>query len=210
MTKPDESNKPIKAHVFFDGQNLFRSSQEAFKIPYPNFDPKKLAFAVAQKMGWECTRTCFYTGIPEEKKEPGWHYFWKQKRLVMERDKVVVTTTTLRYRQEEIKIGGGHSITKEIAREKGIDVRIALDVVATALAAECEAIIIFSQDQDLAEAVKDVKKIAKQQNRFIHLVSAFPISETSRNKNGLRGTKECYVDWKMYDNCKDPRGYPKP
>jgi len=200
----------IECFAFIDGQNLFRSAQEAFNIPYPNFDPKKLATAVATKMGWECKATHFYTGIPDEKRDPGWHYFWKQKRLAMERDGVLVTTTALRYRKEEIKLGGGTSVTKEIAREKGIDVRIALDVVAGAMEGRCKAIIVFSQDQDLAEAIKEVKRIAKKQNRFIHLVSAFPISESARSKNGIQGTKECYIDWQMYEACKDPRSYPRP
>lgn len=210
MQKNEEKIETINAYVFFDGQNLYRSSMEAFGIAYPDFDPKKLAHEACQKLGWNCSKIKFYTGVPQETKSPGWHAFWKQKKMQMSRDGIDVTTTVLRYRMETFSMGHGADVTKEIAREKGIDVRIALDMVAAAYSDQCNGILVFSQDQDLAEAVSEVKAIAKSKKKFIHLASAFPMSRKSYNRNGLKGTKEIYIDEDLYLKCKDPRGYPKP
>jgi len=47
-----------------------------------------------------------------------------------------------------------------------VDVRIALDIVRFALETRYEVALIFSHDQDLSEAVQDVKKISMLKNRF--------------------------------------------
>lgn len=161
------------------------------------------------KLDWHCEQVRFYTGVPDER-DPGWHYFWKQKRLTMERQGVKVTTTKLRYRKETIHLNGGDSFTKDVAREKGIDVRIALDMVAAAYNKSCEAMVLFSQDQDLAEAIKEVKRVGRNDNREIAIACAFPMSESCRNRNGVRGAKELFIDWKVYQKCIDPKQYTRP
>ena len=67
--------------------------------------------------------------------------------------------------------------------------------------------LIFSQDQDLTEAVEEVKQIALAQNRWIKMASAYPLSPTSRNRRGIDKTDWLPVDRSTYDSCIDHRDY---
>ena len=71
--------------------------------------------------------------------------------------------------------------------EKGIDVRIALDVIRGAHAKQYDVAIIFSQDQDLAEVVKEIISISQEQDRWIKIASAFPKSSVYNNIRGING-----------------------
>lgn len=200
----------INTIVFIDGQNLIHSCQDAFSIPYPDFDPYKLAKKLCEVHSLNCGEVRFYTGVHEETEEPGWAAFWKQKIMNMTRDQVRVTHRKLRYRMETISLGQGSTIQKKVPREKGIDVRIALDIVAAVYDQRCENILVFSQDQDLAEAIQEANRIAGTQGRKIGMYSAVPISPTARSCRGLARTTELRFDWDFYKECKDHRGYPKP
>ena len=96
---------------------------------------------------------------------------------------------------------------KEIPREKGIDVRLALDMVRLARQEKYDVAVLFSQDQDLAEAVKDVKEIAREQERWIKLVCAFPDGPNASIRRGIRGCKPFEMDEDFYGECLDPRDY---
>lgn len=54
-----------RAVAFFDGQNLYRASRESFGYTYPNYDVKKLAYEICQKMDWDLKQVRFYTGVPD-------------------------------------------------------------------------------------------------------------------------------------------------
>jgi hypothetical protein len=97
-------------------------------------------------------------------------------------------------------------------KEKGIDVRMALDMVRLSSEKELDVAVVFSQDQDLSEAVKDVKKIASKQKRWIKIASAFPVSPFLKNARGINGTDWIRIDKATYDQCIDAKNYqpPKP
>jgi len=94
-----------------------------------------------------------------------------------------------------------------VGQEKGVDVRIALDIVRLALDDKYDVALIFSQDQDLSEAVQDVKKISILQNRWIKAACAFLISPTVQKTRGINGTDWIRVDRATYDACIDPKDY---
>ena len=58
--------------------------------------------------------------------------------------------------------------------EKGIDVRIALDVIGKAVRDEYDVAIIFSQDQDLSEVADEIRTIARQHGGNVHATSEGP------------------------------------
>ena len=91
--------------------------------------------------------------------------------------------------------------------EKGVDVRIALDIVRFALEGSYDVALIFSQDQDLIEAVQDVKKISMLQDRWIKPACAFPTSPTVQKTRGINGTDWIRIDRATYDACIDPNDY---
>jgi hypothetical protein len=117
----------------------------------------------------------------------------------MSRAHVHVTTRPLRY-AEEVLSDGTHWY---VPREKGIDVRIAIDVLTLADRKAYDVALIFSQDQDLAELVSEIREIAQRQGRWIKLASAFPVGLHTRNGRGIRNTDWIRIDKAIYDRCLD-------
>ena len=188
------------AVAFIDGQNLFHCAREAFGYSYPNYDPQKLATEVCRQRGWKLTQVRFYTGVPPKDRDPRWHEFWQKKALRMSRSRVHVVTRPLRYTEELLDDG----TYQYIPREKGIDVRIAIDVLTFADRKAFDVGLIFSQDQDLAELVPEILTFAKRQSRWIKLASAFPVGSGTENLRGIRNTDWIQIDKATYDMCLDP------
>lgn len=94
-----------------------------------------------------------------------------------------------------------------VGQEKGIDIRIALDVVRLALRKEYDVAVIFSQDQDLSEVVEEIREIASLQDRWIKIACAFPLSPTSKNKRGINKTDWITIDRTTDDACLDTNDY---
>jgi hypothetical protein len=110
-----------------------------------------------------------------------------------------------------VRLPGGGTTTVLVGQEKGIDVRLALDVVSLARANEFDVALIFSQDQDLSEVADEVRSIAREHDRWIKLACAFPSSPTYQNIRGINKTDWIKIDRTSYDACLDPHDYrPKP
>jgi hypothetical protein len=96
-------------------------------------------------------------------------------------------------------------IAVQVGEEKGIDIRLALDVIRLTREAAFDVAVIFSKDQDLAEAAVEVFTIARQQSRHVEIQSAYP--EGSHNRIGIRNTRRIVIDGATYAACLDPRNY---
>ena len=88
-----------------------------------------------------------------------------------------------------------------------MDVRIAIDVIRLAFRREYDVALIFSQDQDLSEAAQEIRVIAREQQRWIKVASAFPVSPTSTNRRGINSTDWILIDRATYEACIDARDY---
>jgi uncharacterized LabA/DUF88 family protein len=217
-----------------DGQNLFHSAREAFGYDYPNYHPLALADYICSERGWHCQQVRFYTGVPKRTDNLFWHNFWAAKRRFLTRDpRVYVFTRDTHYRNNrisfaedagriflpngqplpektELYLPTGKVIPGEFwvrtGEEKGIDVRIALDMIRLTYRNEFDVGIIFSQDQDLSE----VREIARDQHRRIELFCAFPVSDQTTNPHAIRSTTAIAIDRAAYDVCLDPSNYHRP
>lgn len=191
--------------AFFDVQNLFRHAKEAFGDGYhhPNFDPLKLHRKVAEQFGYKPNLTRFYTGVPPQSESEMWSGYWNSRSLALKRAGVYVETRKLRYHTEELPDG----TIQKVAQEKGIDIRIALDLVHCTRKKEFDVAIIFSQDQDLAEAVLEAKDIAREQQRTIKIFSAYPDSSNASTSRGIDRTDWFPFDESFYSTCIDPKDY---
>ena len=149
----------------------------------------------------------FYTGVPDASDNLFWYSFWTGKQAVMGRQGVVVFSRPLRYRNKTITLPDGSEHTFMAAEEKGIDVRIALDVIRLCRTGAYDVAMIFSQDQDLSEVAEEIRLIATEQDRWVKAVSAFPCSLTSRNRRGINKTDWIRIDRALYDTCLDFRDY---
>lgn len=195
-----------RTHVFFDGQNLFHCAKLAYGYVYPNYDPFKLAHHVCGQKGWQVDAIHFYTGLHDAAIRPVWHRFWTAKMAGMGTKKIRLIHRPLQYHDKAIMCPDGSTTVAKVGHEKGIDVRIALDVVKGAVDNLYDVALIFSQDHDLSEAVQDVREISALQDRWIRVASAFP----DNGCPGIRGTEWIKLDKNTYDSCLDPNTYSLP
>ena len=136
----------------------------------------------------------FYTGVPSPRQNAFWHGFWTNKLRFLGSRGVYV------YRGR-VSPGG---------QEKGVDVSIAVDLVALTYDRAYEVAVIVSQDWDLGPAVALAKKIARAQGRSLVFESAFP---HEGGKGSARGIPDCtwiHIDRGLYDACRDPTDYRPP
>ena len=196
-----------RASVFVDGQNLFRHAKDAFGYTFSNYDIGKLARWICEANGWNLTRTHFYTGIPDLEDDAPKHAFWSAKLAAMGRGGIKVYSRPLRYRTQRLALPDGTEHTFLKGEEKGIDIRIALDVISCANANAFDVAVVFSQDQDLTEVAREIRTIALVQKRWIRICSAFPSSPTATNRRGIDQTDWLRVSKAEYDKCIDPRDY---
>jgi len=197
--------------AFIDGQNLFHMVRDAFGYHYPNYNPRALSESVARPMGWQLTEVRFYTGVPDRADNASWSHFWSAKLLAMSRAGVRTYSRSLRYRNKTVICPGGVRHTFLVGEEKGIDVRIALDIIRGAHRNGYDVALVFSQDQDLSEVADEIRVISREQSRWIKVACAFPDSPTMSNRRGINRTDWIRIDRVTYDACIDSRDYrPRP
>ena len=205
MDEPDEK----RASVFVDGQNLFQHAKSAFGYRFPNYDVEALALHVCASTRWKLNEIRFYTGIHDAAVDPFWHSFWANKTAQMGQTGIKVLTRPLRYRNKVVRLPDGTEHSFLAGEEKGIDVRIALEVIAGARARLYDVAVIFSQDQDFSEVATELRTIAREQDRWMKIASAFPDSPTALNRRGINQTDWIRIERTVYDRCIDPRDYRK-
>ncbi len=193
--------------AFFDGQNLFHAAREAFGHSHLNYDPPALATALCGARGWTLAETRFYTGMPDKRDNAFWHHFWKAKLAQLGRSGVHTYSRPLKYRNHKMQLPDGNTASALVGEEKGIDVRIAIDVIRLAHRRAYDVALVFSQDQDLSEVADEIRLIAGEQRRWIKMASAFPSSPAARNSRGINRTDWVAIERTTYDACLDPRDY---
>jgi hypothetical protein len=199
---------------------FFRHGGTSFQIPaglpgsnlvgphhHPNYDPIKLHKTICDSKGWRPTLTRFYTGVPSAAESPMWSSYWSNRVIAMKRVGVHVTTRPIRYRKHTIIGTDGKEEVITTPQEKGIDVRLALDLVSLARKRQFDIAIIFSQDQDLQEVVQEIADISKEQERWITIACAFPSGPNASSTRGIDKTDWLEMDQGFYDQCLDPRDY---
>jgi uncharacterized LabA/DUF88 family protein len=196
-----------RAVAFVDGQNLFYAVKKAFGYAWPNYDPLALAEGICRSKGWTLNQTCFYTGLPSIRDDRFWNHFWTAKLASMGKRGIHTFSRHLRYRNQTVQLPHGGTTTVLVGQEKGVDIRIALDVVRMARENQYDVAIIFSQDQDLSEVADEVRSISVAHNRWIKLACAFPVSPTYDNTRGIDKTDWIEIERALYDACLDPNDY---
>lgn len=206
---PDTPN--LRAIAFFDGQNLYRSVKDIWGCSHPNYDVLALARAVCEREGWSLSTTPrFYTGVPRREDNPKWHEFWANKLRAISRQGCTIFRGQVRYRTETVPVGHGVHITRTHGSEKGVDVRIAVDLIRLAHRREYDVAVVFSQDQDLREVAKEIKTIASEQGRKILMASAFPFQPQQAGRKPCRGIDQTHwvrIEQEFYERYIDPHDY---
>lgn len=196
-----------RAVAFFDGQNLFHCAKAAFGYTYPNYDPVTLANSVCVAQSWQCAGVRFYTGIPDVADNAFWNHFWTAKGAQMGRQGVHVYMRPLRYRNKRVRLPDGTTHSFLDGDEKGIDVRIAIDVIRLAHQRAYDVGLLFCRDQDLSEVSEEIRLISQEQRRWIKIASAYPYSPAVRGVRGIEKTDWIRIERAAYDACIDGRDY---
>lgn len=185
--------------VFFDGQNLYHGTREAWATKphgspygYPSYDVEKLANAFLSKGPRRTlSQIRFYTGVPTPNQNRFWHGFWSNKLRYLGSQGIYC------YRGR-INPGG---------QEKGVDVSIAIDLIRFTYEQAYDVAIIVSSDGDFGPAVKLAKQIAGDQGRLLVFESAFPYQAGRYERRGVPGTNWIHIDKNLYDSCFDQIDY---
>jgi uncharacterized LabA/DUF88 family protein len=193
--------------AFFDGQNLFQHAKAAFGHIHPNYNPNALHKAVCAAKGWTSNAVRFYSGVPNQQYNAMWAGYWANRILAMKRANIITVTRPLRIREETIENDDGSVEVVKVAQEKGIDVRLALDLVSCALSGQFHVAVIYSQDQDLCEAADEVKKIAQKTGKPLELYCAFPDGPNASFHRGIAGIPWIRLDEAFYNGCLDSYDY---
>lgn len=188
------------------GRTCFTAPSGAFGYNFPNYDPVALTARICADRGWDVAGVRFYTGIPDAADKPFWNHFWTAKGAQMGREGVYVFTRALRYRNKQVRLPDGSVHTFLDGDEKGIDVRIALDVISLAHKGDYDVALIFCRDQDLSEVADEIRTIAAEQKRWIKVASAYPQSPAFKVR-GINKTDWIPIDRATYDACIDTRDY---
>jgi len=197
-----------KTYIFIDGQNFYLSARSAFGLRFPNFDTRKVGDLISRKaVGEDAGQISFYTGMPVQKFSPMWSQFWTNKIAAMEEEGIRTFTRPLRYTTEtDPSEKTGYKILS--TREKGIDLRIALDVMEAARRHDCTDIIIVSRDQDFREVVEKIEVMNAFERRDIKIWSAYPDGGNGPSHlRGIDGTEEIVVSREDYAGCIDHTDY---
>ena len=187
--------------LFFDGQHLYRSAKDAWRpLPaigpsnysWPSYDVVKLSNSLVARHPQRVIKEIrFYTGVPSLRADAPWHKFWTNK---------------LRYLKSQGVITYKGRINS-VNHEKGVDVRIAIDLMRLTYEQEYDVAMIVSQDWDFGPAVLLAKQIARDQGRQLVFESCFPVGPGTPNTRGIPGTNWIQIDQATYDACFDPRDY---
>jgi len=137
-----------------------------------------LADAVCRAKGWALSQARFYTGIPDPTDNPFWHHVWSAKLAVMGRQGVVVFSRSLRYRNQKVRLPDRSEFTFSVGEEKGVDIRMALDVIRMAHRGDYDVAVIVSQDQDFSEVAEEIRVIAQERSRWIKVASGSGLTAT--------------------------------
>lgn len=189
---------------FVDGQNLFGCAKELFGYKTANYDAQLLSEHVAARLGCDLVEVRFYTGVHKPTEHSYLYDWWTAKLHRMRNRGIVVTQRPLAYTYKPVTNQDGTVGRIAVPREKGIDLRIGLDMVRLARAHAYDAVVVFSQDNDLGEATDEVKRIAKDQGRVITVASAYPCGVAAKHRGRRQGIDR--TDWiKLtrtdYDAC---------
>ncbi len=163
-----------RAIVFIDGSNIRHSARKAFGDSFANFNPLALARTLCAAHDWRLVGVHLYLAVPDVRVSEDAHYASIKRSARWRRQGVKVFTRAM---QDD---GNGGM------RQKGIDVRLALDAVDLVRRNAFDIAVIMSQDQDFVELSNEIKSIAREQQRWVQVASAFP--ESAGNGKGIAGT----------------------
>ncbi|MDD4358428.1 MAG: NYN domain-containing protein [Candidatus Pacebacteria bacterium] len=173
--------KKEKVQIFIDGGNFYHLVLKKLNIQEDYFPFDEFAHFLAN--GREITSKRYYVGTVREKEgdERSKERMSRQTRLFafLKNNHWEIKTSKLRIRNEKIKIDdrvknyeelkkkGVHEIEIETMREKGIDVKLATDLIVGAIDNKYDTAILVSSDSDLVPALDWIRERKRKKIEYI-------------------------------------------
>lgn len=181
-------NLAKKAIGFIDGNNFYHNARKN-KLLYQKTDFSKIIKFICKEHKLEYAGFYYYNSVPSIKEdEEAYYEHMKYLDVVRKMDKSLgVITRKLKYRSAKETLSEYYQqkqkleelpfcdkckknmgpicfecVLKKQKREKGIDVKIAIDIIEKALGGEYDACILLSGDSDFIPALELVKKKKKE------------------------------------------------
>lgn len=212
---------PTRVIVYFDWQNCYKSAIDTFPRGCSGTcDPLKTATGLVRRTlpgaarDRELTKAKIYRGLPSARKDARTNAAAQKQishwRTGIYASKVEVHSRPLAYRTERFLDEAGAEIFREIGREKGVDVELAIDLVRDMLFTDppaCDVAIVFSEDTDFHPAYqmilnslgRDTLEIARWWDKGGYEPQPFDI-------NGVK-VKQHLVDQTFFRSVEDRTPY---
>lgn len=181
--------KPTRVVLFIDGQNLYNRCKDHFGWPWA--DPILLGEALVRadqaKYGADShvlSGVRFYTGIHDPNRRPVDHGKMQRRLQAYEARGIYTVAVPVAYKRQGLRWR---------AREKGVDVRIAIDLLRLAQKGLYDVAIVVSEDSDLNEAIRDVYEL-RDYERWIAVENALPYSRKGRRPKWLAAHRKRRID----------------
>jgi uncharacterized LabA/DUF88 family protein len=191
----------MRVQIFIDGGNFHHLALKPLGLQEADFDFDSFASFLADGRDISENGKRFYIGTVREKvgDEKSIRAMAKQTKLFNELKKTAweIKTSKLRERIEKIVIDGRvenhqkinkngiHEIIFHTFREKGIDVKIATDLVAAAIDDKYDVAILVSSDSDLVPMIDWIRYRLKKKIEYV----GFSIPNKSGDGNDVRPTQ---------------------
>lgn len=202
--------------VFIDGQNLFKGLKRRFGARlHPILLARELTGPGRQLVG-----TYYYSGIHDSDENRQMHDMVSRRHNLIRRTGVEVTERTLRYHWEwqvpkdqldppwyDSAPDRATATVRKYrgAREKGIDVALALDAVGSILTDACDIVIVVSRDRDLMEIAAEVDQRCPDPAKQVEVAY---VSERRGDERALPEYDHYHeIDEAIVDACRDDFNY---
>lgn len=205
MIVPDR----LRVISYIDLQWWLRASKYAFDLQLPNINPMKLTQALATEHKWEVEMVRAYVDVPTVQSSTWWNQLWCNRIADLERDGVIVNATLQRTRTAWAVEGNDYQ--KVVVRsDMETPFHLIQDAVADVALNRCDVVVLFTRETKYLELVGYLKSLAKQQNRWLKIVSAFPYTEDSgrgqggfNTHRGIERTDWLRIGYELNRECTD-------
>ncbi len=223
---------PLRTVVFIDGENLRKTCYRLFDWGWCH--PLRVATELVNaKTDRVLVQSRLYTGVPDPNVEQVRAGRMTRRLNAYEADGVHVVRRTLKYSSawqvisppttsaaavvvpsasasQTTSVGGGSAVQAKqvlVGREKGIDTRLALDLIRLALDNVYDLAIVVSGDSDMDEAVREVFDLRPFLGRWISVENGAPRAAGKKYVRLQSCTYVTYIDEAMFKIVSDNRVY---
>jgi len=221
----------LRTVVFIDGENLRKTCYALFGWGWchPLLLAQELTDVKPDRVLVQCR---YYTGVPDPNVDPTRAAKMTRRLNAYQQAGVHVVRRTLKYANEwrianppassssaSIAIGTGGTasvapgVTVQaqqvlVGREKGIDTRLALDLIRLAVDNVYDVAVVVSGDSDIDEAVQEVLDLRTALARWIAVENGVPVMPGRRYVRLASCTWATFIGKAMFTKVMDNAVYP--